>query len=105
MIGRSERERRDARVTKPKKKIAPAVKKDKAQGDIELAYASLVLYADDGKLGKDELKTLIEIALRDGSMTDREREILRGLFNRIREEDVSAGTWRQLQAIRQDYSI
>jgi len=92
-------------VTKPKRKAAQPAKKDKTQGDIELAYASLVLYADDGKLGREELKTLIEIALRDGSMTDREREILRGLFNRIREEDVSADTWLQLQAIRRDYSI
>ena len=95
----------DCRVTKPKKKTGPAAKKDKAQGDIELAYATLVMYADDGKLGKDELKTLIEIALRDGSMTDREREILRSLFNRIREEDVAADTWLQLQTIRQDYTI
>lgn len=92
-------------MTKPKRKAAQPAKKDKTQGDIELAYASLVLYADDGKLGREELKTLIEIALRDGSMTDREREILRGLFNRIREEDVSADTWLQLQAIRRDYSI
>ena len=99
------RDGREIRVAKPKKKTAPIAKKDKTQGDIELAYASLVLYADDGKLGNHELKTLLEIALRDGSMTDREREILRGLFNRIREEDVSADTWLALQAIRQDYSI
>ncbi len=105
MIGRSTSERRDGSVAKAKKKAAPAAKADKSQGDIELAYASLVMFADDGKLGKDELKTLLEIALRDGSMTDREREILRGLFNRIREEDVSADTWTQLQTIRQDYSI
>ena len=99
---RSERKRI---VARSKKKAAPAAKKDKSQGDIELAYATLVLYADDATLGKDELKTLIEIALRDGSMTDREREILRGLFNRLREEDVAADTWQQLQAIRHDYSI
>lgn len=92
-------------MSKPKKKTAQAAKKDKTAGDIELAYAALVMYADDGKLGKEELKTLLEIALRDGSMTDREREILRGLFNRIREEDVSADTWAQLQTIRGEYSI
>lgn len=105
MIRGSVGERGGKRVAKAKKKPASAAKKDKAQGDIELAYATLVMFADDGKLGKDELKTLLEIALRDGSMTDREREILRGLFNRIREEDVSAETWIQLQTIRQDYSI
>lgn len=77
----------------------------KVQGDIELAYAALAMYSDDGSLSKDELMTLLQIALRDGSMTDREREILRGLFNRIREEDVDADTWRQLQDIRRDYSI
>jgi hypothetical protein len=93
---------------KPKKKTTPAKKADpssKTQGDIELAYASLVLYAEDGSLDKDEIKTLLHIALRDGSMTDREREILRGLFNRIREEDVTADAWTQLQTIREEYSI
>jgi len=105
MIPRSASDRGEYRVAKSKKKAAPAAKQDKSKGDIELAYATLVMYVDDGKLGKDELKTLLEIALRDGSMTDREREILRGLFNRIREEDVAADTWLQLQTIRQDYSI
>lgn len=77
----------------------------KVQGDIELAYAALAMYSDHESLSKEEIMTLLQIALRDGSMTDREREILRGLFNRIREEDVAADTWRQLQTIRQDYSI
>jgi len=77
----------------------------KVQGDIELAYAALAMYSDDQSLSKDELMTLLQIALRDGSMTDREREILRGLFSRIREEDVAADTWLQLQTIRSDYSI
>lgn len=81
------------------------VENPKVQGDIELAYAALAIYSDDQSLSKDELMTLLQIALRDGSMTDREREILRGLFNRIREEDVAADTWGQLQAIRRDYSI
>ena len=91
-------------MPKQRKKPEP-IKKDKTQGDIELAYASLVMFADDGKLSQHEIKTLLEIALRDGSMTDREREILRGLFNRIREEDVAAEAWTQLQSIRQEYGI
>jgi hypothetical protein len=87
------------------KQNADEGKNPAGQNGIELAYATLVMYADDAKLDEGELKTLLNIALRDGVMNEREREILRGLFNRIREEDVSGEVWTQIQTIRQQYSV
>ena len=75
------------------------------QSSIELAYASLALFADDGELDMEELNTLLDIALRDGVMTDREKDVLRGVFNRLTEPDVTAEVWARIQDLRQEYSI
>ena len=75
------------------------------RSSIELAYASLALYADDGQLDMDELNTLLDIALRDGVISTGEKEVLRGVFNRITEPDVTAEVWSRIQDLRQQYSI
>ena len=75
------------------------------ESGIELAYASLVLWADDGTLDTQELDTLLNIALRDGVITDSEKDVLRGVFNRIHEEDVPAEVWNKIQDIRKQHAI
>ncbi|MFP6582839.1 MAG: hypothetical protein VCD00_09825 [Candidatus Hydrogenedentota bacterium] len=72
---------------------------------IELAYASLALFADDGELDMEELNTLLDIALRDGVITDKENDVLRGVFNRLTEPDVTAEVWARIQDLRQQHSI
>ncbi len=86
---------------------APIEKSDheKDQSSIELAHASLVLWADDGTLDAQELDTLLKIALRDGVITDSEKDVLRGVFNRLHEEDVSAEVWNKIQDIRKQHAI
>lgn len=75
------------------------------ESGIELAHASLVLWADDGTLDAQELDTLLNIALRDGVITDSEKDVLRGVFNRLHEEDVSAEVWNKIQDIRKQHAI
>ena len=78
-------------------------KKDRSS--IELAYASLVLWAEDGTLDAQELDTLLNIALRDGVINENEKGVLRGVFNRVHEEDVPAEVWSKIQDIRKQYAI
>ncbi|PCJ53272.1 MAG: hypothetical protein COA73_15460 [Candidatus Hydrogenedentota bacterium] len=72
---------------------------------IQLAYASLAMFADDGTLDIDELNMLLDVALRDGVITDGEKEVLRGVFNRILEPDVTADVWQRMQEARQLHGI
>jgi hypothetical protein len=88
---------------KPKRNAPENAPADRSS--IELAYASLVMYADDGKLDEKELTTLLHIATRDGKINEREKDILRALFNRIHEEDVSADVWNHIQAVRKQHAI
>ena len=75
------------------------------ESNIELAYASLAVFADDGTLDAAELETLLHIALRDGVISDSEKDILRNLFNRVREEDVSADVWERIQQVRHQHGV
>jgi len=72
---------------------------------IELAYASLAVFADDGKLDMNELKSLLDIALRDGIISDKEKDILRNIFNRVMEPDVTAEVWSRIQLVRKQHAI
>jgi len=72
---------------------------------IELAYASLALFADDGALDMQEVDTLLDVALRDGVITDGEKDVLRGVFNRLTEPDVTAEVWQRIQDVRQQHGI
>lgn len=72
---------------------------------IELAYATLALFADDGALDMEEVDTLLDVALRDGVITDGEKDVLRGVFNRITEPDVTAEVWQRIQHLRHQHGI
>ncbi len=76
---------------------------DKSQR--ELAYASFAVFADDGSLDLGELNFILGLALRDGVITDGEKEVLRGVFNRVLEPNVSAEVWQRIQAVRQQHGI
>jgi hypothetical protein len=84
---------------------APKPQSHPSENDIQLAYASLAVFADDGTLDSAELETLLHLALRDGRIDESETEILRNLFNRIREEDVDADVWDRIQAVRKQHGI
>jgi hypothetical protein len=83
------------------------MKKDSASTDtsIELAYASLAVFADDGTLDMNELKSLLDIALRDGIISDKEKDILRNIFNRVMEPNVTAEAWDRIQLVRKQHGI
>lgn len=80
---------------------------DQAQNKdgIELAYASLAVFADDGTIDMDELNSLIRLAMRDGELSDSEKAVLRNVFNRMLEEDVEGDVWERIQGIRRMHAI
>ena len=82
-----------------------AQKESTDNSGVELAYASLAVFADDGKLDGGELNFLLGLAMRDGLASKSEKAVLRGVFNRVLEEDVSAEVWQRIQAVRQQHTI
>lgn len=72
---------------------------------IELAYASLVVFMEDGELDVGELDALLKLATRDGEMDESEKAVLRNVFNRVLEEDVDAEVWERIQSIRRMHAV
>lgn len=75
------------------------------QHNIELAYASFAVFADDGTVDMGELNFILGLALQDGKVTEPERRILNNIFNRIQEGDVSSQVWERIQAVRLQHNI
>lgn len=71
--------------------------------NIELAYASFAIIADDGKIDMGELNFLLGMALKDGKLSEEEQRILNNVFNRIQEEDVDPLVWERIQAVRMQH--
>ncbi len=52
---------------------------------IELAYSTIKVFTDDGKMDLGELNFLLGIALKDGQIDDDEKRILKSLVLAVRE--------------------
>lgn len=75
------------------------------QDGIELAYASLAVFADDGTVDMGELNGLLRLAMRDGELSESEKAVLRNVFNRVLEEDVDGVVWERIQGIRRMHGV
>jgi tellurite resistance protein len=75
------------------------------QDGIELAYAALAVFADDGTVDMDELNSLLGLAMRDGELSESEKAVLRNVFNRVLEEDVDGNVWERIQGIRRMHGV
>jgi len=73
--------------------------------NIELAYASLAVIADDGTIDMHELNFLLGLALRDGEIGEGEKRILDSVFAHVNEEMVTLQVWERIQAVRKKYGI
>lgn len=72
---------------------------------LELAYSSIGVFSDDGKLDLGELNFLLGIALRDNKIDDDEKRVLGNIFKQVSESEVSSEVWQRIQSVKQKYSI
>lgn len=70
-----------------------------------MQYAFLRVFANDGRLDRNELEMLERIALRDGEVDDHERAILSRVLERARPEDLDDETRAAIEAFRARHAI
>lgn len=70
-----------------------------------MGYSFLVVFANDGTIDEKELAMLERIALRDGKIDDDERRVLRLIFSRVTEDDVTSEVWEEIQRFRSTHAI
>lgn len=68
-------------------------------------YSFLRLFADDDRITDEEVDFVCDLALEDRTVDDREREVLRNIFDRIAEADAEPDAWADIQTFRTKYGI
>lgn len=72
---------------------------------LEIAAASVRVFANDGTLDMGELEHLLAVALRDGGVNDDERRVLGNILNRVGQREVTPAVWKRITEVRAQYEI
>lgn len=72
---------------------------------IELAVASISMFADDGTLDRGEVESLLRTALADGTIDEDERRVLGRIFSKVKESDVRPEVWQLIAKAREQHGV
>jgi hypothetical protein len=70
-----------------------------------MQYSFLRVFANDGLIDQDELQMLERLALQDGAVDDKEREVLARVFSRVSRQTVDAAVWAEIQRFKEQFAI
>ena len=73
--------------------------------NIKLALSSIKVFSNDGTIDRQELESLLKIALEDGIIDDDEKFTLGNIFRKVEEWDVTPKVWKRIQEIKEKYGI
>jgi len=79
--------------------------RDEGSSYLELAYSSIKIFADDGKVDMGELNFLLGLALKDGEIDEDEKRVLGNIFKHAEEGDLSIAVRMRIREVRRKYSI
>jgi hypothetical protein len=77
---------------------------DSAADDL-IRYSFISVFAYDETISAEELSFIKQMALRDCDIDDRERTVLREIFQRVGEADVTPEVWEEICEFKGDYGI
>jgi hypothetical protein len=70
-----------------------------------MQYSFLRVFANDGTIDADELAMLEKLALEDGSVDPKERDVLSRVFARVNADAVSADVWQEICRFKERHQI
>ncbi|MCP4536344.1 MAG: hypothetical protein GY832_04285 [Chloroflexi bacterium] len=72
---------------------------------LEIALASIQVFAGDGKLDMEELNFLLGLALRDAKVDEDEKRVLGNIFKQVSQDEVSSRIWARIGQVKAKYGI
>ncbi len=79
--------------------------KDQMHSHLEIATASIRIFANDGTIDHQELDRLLALALRDGELDAEERRVLNSIFSRAEESGLSESVRQRMRDVRAKHGI
>jgi hypothetical protein len=70
-----------------------------------MQYSFLHVFANDGLIDRDELQMLERLALQDGTVDDKEKDVLTRVFAWVNPQTVDPGVWEELQRFKARFDI
>jgi len=70
-----------------------------------MQYSFLHVFANDGLIDRDELQMLERLALQDGAVDEKERDVLARVFARVNAQSVDPSVWEEIQRFKAQYDI
>jgi hypothetical protein len=70
-----------------------------------MQYSFLHVFANDGLIDRDELQMLERLALQDGAVDERERDVLARVFARVNPQTVDPSVLEEINRFKARFSI
>jgi hypothetical protein len=70
-----------------------------------MQYSFLYVFANDGTIDAQELAMIEKLALEDGTVYGKERDILSRIFSRVTAQSVSEDLWDEICRFKAKYKI
>ncbi len=70
-----------------------------------MQYSFLRVFANDGLIDRDELQMLERLALQDGIVDDKEKDVLMRIFARANPRTVEPAVWDEIQRFKTQFGI
>ena len=68
-------------------------------------YSFLVAFADDGTIDEGELAFIKRLALKDGVLDEREKEVLQKIFGKLDDDALSPTVRAEIANFRKEYDF
>lgn len=78
---------------------------EKSRAKELVGYSFLVVFANDDTIDEKELTMIERLALEDGVVDDKEKEILRRLFDRLDHYTVARKVVEEINSFRKQHDI
>lgn len=72
---------------------------------IDIAVESISCFANDGTLDSGEVRRLVSLAMRDGVMDDDEKRVLKNIFSKVSDSELSHETIALIKDVKAKYSF
>jgi hypothetical protein len=70
-----------------------------------MQYSFLRIFANDGTIDAAELAMLQKLALEDGTVDDKERDVLSHIFARVSSDTVASDVWQEICRFKERHQI
>jgi hypothetical protein len=70
-----------------------------------MQYSFLHVFANDGLIDRDELQMLERLALQDGTVDEREKDVLANIFSRVNSQTIDPAVWEEIQRFKTKFGI